>query len=110
MALLTQAQPIAVQAELSWLSLLRVVLVLAGVLVLSYAILRHGLPRFVRPPSTDGYMELVSRFPLEPRRTLYVIRAGSTLVLLGSSESGLSFLARLDGEAQRGEALRRETK
>jgi hypothetical protein len=41
-------------------------------------------------------MQVAWRMILEPRKTLYIVRAGSDYVLLASSDSGVQFLTSLD--------------
>jgi len=42
-------------------------------------------------------MTVVSRIPLEPRRSLYVVEVAGKTLLVGTSEMGLSVLTELDG-------------
>lgn len=44
----------------------------------------------------QGPLELVARMPLEGRRSVYLLRAGKRVLVVGSSESGLSSLGTLD--------------
>ena len=44
-------------------------------------------------------MNVVSRVPLEPRRSLYVVEVAGKTLLVGTSEMGLSVLSELDGAA-----------
>lgn len=51
-----------------------------------------------RGPGRRGELiEVIARQPLEPRRSLYVVRAGNKTLLLGSSEQGVAMLAELEG-------------
>ncbi len=43
-------------------------------------------------------MTVVSRIPLEPRRSLYVVEVAGKTLLVGTSEMGLSVLTELDGK------------
>lgn len=76
-----------------------VLLVLAGILVLVYVTLRLGLPRMLgmRTP-TGGPIQVVTRYPLEPKHTLYLIKAGSQVFLIGTSESQVQFLTSISVE------------
>jgi flagellar biogenesis protein FliO len=73
---------------------------LCGVLLLAYVLLRFWLPTLagVRA-TTSGPISVVSRVTLEPRKTLYVVRAGSDYVLLAASDAGVQFLSTLDSGA-----------
>jgi len=82
-------------------SIMQAIQVLAGlgiVLALAWLALRYGVSRMGGLRSTaGGRIEMVARFGLEPRKTLYLVRAGSELVLLGASETGIHFLKELAG-------------
>ncbi len=68
--------------------LLQSLLVLGGVCLLAWVVLRFGL-RFLTPrPRSSAFVRVVDRVPLEPRRTLYVVEVAGKLLLIGSSESG----------------------
>ena len=41
---------------------------------------------------------MVSRVPLEPRRSLYVVEVAGKTLLVGTSEMGLSVLSELDAQ------------
>jgi flagellar protein FliO/FliZ len=70
------------------LGLVAVVCVVAVVLVRVLG--RRG------PGRTGDLIEVIARQPLEPRRSLYVVRAGRKTLLLGSSEQGVTMLAELE--------------
>lgn len=44
-----------------------------------------------------GLLEVIARQPLEPRRSLYVVRAGTRTLLVGTSELGVTMLTELEG-------------
>lgn len=44
-----------------------------------------------------GLLEVIARQPLEPRRSLYVVRAGTRTLLVGTSELGVTLLTELEG-------------
>jgi|SRR3954471_23431174 flagellar biogenesis protein FliO len=70
-----------------------VLLALAGVLVLAYVVLRVGLPRMMGMPSSKGGpIEIVARHPLEPKKTLYLVRMGPQLFLIAASDTQVQFL------------------
>src|SRR6185503_2777120 len=52
-------------------------------------------------------MNVVSRVPLEPRRSLYVVEVAGKTLLVGTSEMGLSVLSELDGGEVRARAVER---
>jgi flagellar biogenesis protein FliO len=81
----------------SWLDYFKTLLVLGGVCALAMCAVRvwgQKLKRTTRSPSGPVYV--LARCPLEPKRSLYLVRAGKCAVLLGSSESGIQFMTTLD--------------
>lgn len=72
---------------------------LVGVLVLAYVTLRVGLPRmFGMRASGRGPIQVVARYPLEPKKTLYLVKAGTQVLLIGTSENQVQFLTALAPE------------
>jgi len=70
-----------------------VLLALAGVLVLAYVVLKLGLPRmFGMRTSSGGPIQVLARYPLEPKKTLYLVKTGSQVFLIGTSENQVVFL------------------
>jgi flagellar biogenesis protein FliO len=76
-----------------------VLLVLAGVLALAYVTLRVGLPRMLgmRLPR-GGPIQILARYPLQPKHTLYLIKTGSQVFLIGTSESQVQYLTSISAE------------
>ena len=98
--LLLQAAPPAADAYLA--DFLRTLLALAGVCALSFFVLRWlarrgGLGRLAQ----GGHgITVLARVPLEARKSLYVVRAGRRLLLLGTGEAGPpALLAELEPDA-----------
>jgi flagellar biogenesis protein FliO len=78
--------------------LLETILILVGVCVLVWVVLRFGVRRLYAPTGANGPIRVVARQPLEPRRTLYIIEAGGKTLLIGVSDGGpMTTLAELDG-------------
>jgi flagellar biogenesis protein FliO len=74
--------------------------VLAGVLILAYLVVKHWLPSLAGVRQYQhGPIQVVARFPLEPRKTLYIIKAGSDMYLIGTSDSDMYYLTELDAAA-----------
>jgi flagellar biogenesis protein FliO len=74
----------------------KLLFILAGILLLAVVVIKHWLPRLVGGVRTSiGPMSVVARYSLEPRKTLYIVRAGSKYFLLGSAEGQISSLAEL---------------
>lgn len=82
-----------------FLELLEVLFVLAGVLLLAYALLRLGLPRMLGMVGpSDGPIQIVARQGLEPRKMLYLVNVGSQVFLVGTAENQVQCLTVIDPE------------
>lgn len=78
---------------------IEVLLALGGVLVLAYVTLRVGLPRvFGMQISASGPIRVVARYPLEPKKTLYLVKTGTQVFLIGTSESQVQYLTAVTPE------------
>jgi flagellar protein FliO/FliZ len=85
----------AVNGEI--LEYLKVIAILIGVVAFAFVALRFWLPKLTGlRGTTSGPMHVVWRLTLEPRKTLYIVRAGSDYVMLASSDSGVQYLSSLD--------------
>ena len=81
----------------SVLDYIKLLFVLCAILILAFVTIRYVIPRwFGINTSAAGPIQVLARFPLEPKRTLYVVKVAKDIVLVGSSESGLQFLKELD--------------
>jgi flagellar biogenesis protein FliO len=78
---------------------IEMLLVLGGVLAFAYLTLRFGLPRFfgLRAPA-GGPIQMVSRYPLEPKKSLYLVRVGSEVFLLATAEGQVEYLTAIARE------------
>lgn len=77
----------------------RLMLVLCGILALAVVAIRFWFPKLLMmKQAPTGPIEVCARMPLEPRRTLYIVKAGSSYMLLASSEAGVQHLAALSAE------------
>ncbi len=81
--------------ELLASSLLLLALVIGGLVAVVVAARAFG--RRGRGAGRGGWMEVLARLPLEPRRSLYVVRVAERTLVLGSSEQGLTLLRELEG-------------
>ncbi len=83
-----------------WPGYFRVVFLLAALLCFCWLLLRL-IGRRVNGPrgARGGVLELIDRLGLEPRRTLYIVRAGTRYLALASSESGIQLLAEVSPES-----------
>lgn len=66
--------------------------------LLVFGAIAAGLVRFGRRPAErrSGPLELLARLRLEGRRSIYLVRAGRRVLVVGSSEAGLTRLGELD--------------
>ena len=78
---------------------LKVIAILATIIALAFVALRFWLPKWTAIRGTvAGPMSVACRLTLEPRKTLYVVRAGSDYVMLAASDAGVQFLLSLDAD------------
>lgn len=76
-----------------------VLLGLCGVLILAYLTLRVGLPWFFRTRNPgDGPIEVLARYSLEPKKGLYLVKAGSQVFLIGTGENQVAYLTAVNEE------------
>jgi flagellar biogenesis protein FliO len=74
-----------------------VIFVLALVVGLAYVVLRKGLPRVAGiGKGKAGLIGVAARYPLEPRKNLYVIQVGPDYFLVGTTEAGMHYLTTLN--------------
>ena len=75
---------------------IKLILVLGLILALAFVVLRFGLPRLAGAHNlAPGVIQVAARYALEPKKSLYVIRVGEDYCLLGTTESGMHYLAAL---------------
>lgn len=72
--------------------LLQMILSVALVCLLAWAILRWGLGRLVSTRSDTENLRILSRLAIGPRRSILVVQAGEKCLLLGSTETEISLL------------------
>ncbi len=86
-------------APIGWGDYVRLMLVLCGILALAVVAIRFWLPKIsMWNKSATGPIEVCARFPLEPRKTLYIVKAANSYMLLASSEAGVQHLAALNAD------------
>ena len=84
---------------IGWGDYVRLMLVLCGILALAVAAIRFWLPKLpMRNKAAAGPLEVFARFPLEPRRTLYIVKAANSYLLIATSEAGVQNLVTLSAE------------
>lgn len=86
-------------APIEWGEYARLMLVLCGILALAVVAIRFWLPKMsMWNKPAGGPIEICARLPLEPRKTLYIVKAANSYMLLASSEAGVQHLAALNAE------------
>jgi flagellar biogenesis protein FliO len=85
--------------SVGWGDYARLMLVLCGILAIAIVAIRYWLPKMsMWNKSAAGPIEICARLPLEPRRTLYIVKAANSYLLLASSEAGVQHLAALSAD------------
>jgi flagellar biogenesis protein FliO len=82
-----------------WADYAKTLLVLAGICLLALVAVKVLLPRltsFTKPAS--NHIQVFARYPLEPRKTLYLVRTGKTVILLAASAEAVHFMTTLNSE------------
>ncbi len=82
-----------------WLDYAKMLLVLVGICLLALVAVKFLLPRlsgFAAP--AQNHIRVLARYPLEPRKTLYLVRTGKTVVLLASSAETIQLMTTLNAE------------
>lgn len=82
-----------------WVDYTKTLLVLVGICLLALVVVKVLLPRltgFAKPVS--NHIQVFARYPLEPRKTLYLVRTGKTIVLLAASAETIHFMTTLNSE------------
>lgn len=80
-------------------SFVEMLVVLGAVCLLAYLLLGKVLPRVLRvptPTASGRLLTVLDRLPIDPRRSILVVKMGDEHFLVGSAEQGLTLLARLD--------------
>lgn len=77
--------------------LAQMLVALAVVCALAFVTLKWGLKRLVSGGRPGARMEVLDRLPIEPRRSVVVVRVGARTLVLGSSEAGVELLTELHG-------------
>lgn len=78
-------------------ALLQTLLALAAVCVLAWVVLRWGARRGLGLGASRGQVRVLERISLEPRRSLYLVKVGTRVLLIGAGEGGSpAVLAELD--------------
>ena len=81
---------------------IKLIATLAAVVAFAVFVLRVWVSRLAGGPVVrSGPLQVAWRLNLEPRKTLYIVRAGSGYLLLAASDAGIQLLTQLDtGEVE----------
>ena len=81
--------------DFSWL-FIKVVLAMIVVCVTAYFGIKYLLPKasFIKK-SHQSEIEILERFPLEPRKNLYLLKVDNRRVLIGTTENSINSLLEL---------------
>lgn len=93
----SSSTPVGLQTNYGTM-LLQMVIAVALVCLLAYAILKWGLQRMVGARDAAENMEVLSRMPIGPSRSIMVVRVGPRFLIVGSSETEISLLGELSEE------------
>ena len=77
--------------------LFKMVLALVITCILAFVILKWGMRKLVNHTGQDAQMRVLARLPIEPRRSVIVVKVSGRTLVLGSSESGVELLTELHG-------------
>ncbi len=82
--------------DFSWL-FIKVILAMILVCVTAYFGIKYLLPKasFIKK-SSRSEIEILERFPLEPRKNLYILKVDNRRVLIGTTENSVNSLLELE--------------
>ena len=81
--------------------LLKLVFSVAVVCAIAFVALKFGLSRLVGVSASDAPLRVLTRLPLEPKRSLIVTRVASRTLVLATSEAGVQLVTELsDADAR----------
>lgn len=80
-----------------WLDYAKTLFVLAGICLLALVAAKILLPQLtgLSTPAVSQ-IQVIAKYPLEPRKTLYLVKAGKTVVLLAGSAETVQFMTTLN--------------
>ncbi|MBI3471944.1 MAG: flagellar biosynthetic protein FliO [Candidatus Solibacter usitatus] len=79
----------------------KLLLILVAILVMAYLSVRYFLPRIfgLQQAAGAGPIQVVARFVMEPRKTLYIVKIGEDTYLMGTSDTEIYYFTSLDAKA-----------
>jgi flagellar biosynthetic protein FliO len=100
-ASLAQLEPSFSQTEGFGGMLLRSLIVLIGVCLLAYLVIRVGLKRWAKRAGAakgESRLHMLARLPIDAQRSVAIIQAGKRVFLVGVGEGQIALLAELDAQ------------
>ena len=90
---------VQVSSSEGWLDYLKLMLILGGVLIVAFLTLRFWLPKLASVNrNAPGPIQVITRFSLEPNKTLYILAVGRSKILVASSEAGVQLIKPFAGD------------
>lgn len=80
------------------LMLIKMIVAVALVCLLAYAILRWGVGRLAGGRTGGEEMQILGRLPIAPNRTIMVVQIGPRFLVVGNTETEISLLSELSAE------------
>jgi flagellar biosynthetic protein FliO len=86
--------------EIIWWDYAKILLALGVMVAAAWAFLRYVAPRIpsLGVGGAAGPIRVLARYPLEPRKTLYVVRVGEETLLIGAADNSIAMLKALPPE------------
>jgi flagellar biogenesis protein FliO len=82
-----------------WPDYAKTLLILVGICLLALVAVKVLLPRLTSLATpASNQIQVFARYPLDPRKTLYLVRAGKSIVLLATSAEAVHFMTTLNPE------------
>lgn len=89
--------------DFTWL-FVKMLLFLIIVCVLAILFLKYVVPRtgFLKGVQKGKYFNVLGRYQLEPRKSLYVVEVGGRYLVIGSADHGINLITELTEEEVKG--------
>lgn len=75
-------------------------LAMIGIIALAFVIMKKCSYQVKKAKSRNNFLELETSLPIQPRKTVHVIRAGNEKFLLAADTERTTFLTKLDTNQQ----------
>lgn len=82
-----------------WFDYAKMLFVLVGVCLLALVVVKVLLPRLTGfSASAQDHIHIFARYPLEPKKTLYLVKTGKVVVVLATSGDAVHFMTTMNSE------------